>query len=213
MECKNSPKGNLHCWSGKQPKIKQHICNGEISKMRRYFQGGRGFFSVPLNYVFMNIWLLVKPSLLMAVWPEKVLNPVDGHEGSDCQLAAVDGSLCDLGWILKQASCSALSLLFLVFIPLFRGCSCLLGVLGLCVACAALRVRAVAFSPPRPSRFGARARGRQCRSTWTRVRRLRSCSVRTYLPFSVCDLPAPGTEWCPASQGGCLTPGPLGSPW
>lgn len=146
----------------------------------------------------------------MAVGPEKVLNPVDGHEGSDCRLAAVDGSVCGLGLILKQASCSALSLLlFLVFIPLFCDCSCLLAVLGLCVAWAALGVRAVAFSPPwllLPWSTGAWACGRQRRSTWTSVHRLRSCGVRTYLLFTVCDLPAPGTEWCPCIARRMLNP-------
>lgn len=152
----------------------------------------------------------------MAVGPEKVLNPVDGHEGSDCQLAAADGPLCGLGLILRQASSSALSLLlFLIFIPLFRDCSCLLAVLGLCVAWAALRVRAVAFSPPRLLSLwstGAWARGRQRRSTWPRF----VGSAAAVLGLT-CSSPCAifllqGLNGVPALQGGCLTPGPLGSP-
>ena len=146
----------------------------------------------------------------MAVGPEKELNPVDGHGGSDCQLAAVDGSLCGLGLILKQASSSALSLLlFLVFIPLFRDCSCLLAVLVFVLP--GLRPSHRCGS----SRFGAWARGRAGVSV--AARGLRFTGSAAAVLGLTCSSPCAifllqGLNGVPASQGGCLTPGPLGSP-
>ena len=111
---------------------------------------------------------------------------------------------------------SALSSFF-VFIHLFCEFSCFLAALGLCVARAVSRsveraaiwVRWVGFSPRRFLSLWSTARGHSgfsSRSTGTPVRRLSSCGARTHLLFSVCDLPAPGIEWCPCIARQILNP-------
>ena len=109
---------------------------------------------------------------------------------------------------------SALSSFF-VFIHLFCEFSCFLAALGLCVARAvsrsveraALWVRWVGFSPRGFLSLWVRGHaGFSSRSTGTLVRRLSSSGARTSLLFSVCDLPAPGIEWCPCIARQILNP-------
>ena len=197
--------------------------------MRRYFQRERRFFSVPLNYVFMNIWLLVKPSLPMAVGLEKVLNQVDGHKGSDCQLAVVNSSLCGLvfsvrflGWFWSKPS-AKLSLFifriysFILWVLLFPGCPgslCRPGRLSFCWAGCSLGavgglLTAAVSLALEHGRVGMRASAVAARGLWC------TGSVAVVLGltcFSVCVIfLLQGLNGVPALQGRFLTPGPLGS--
>lgn len=178
----------------------------------------------------MNIWLLVKPSLPMAVGPEKVLNQVGGLKGSDCQLAIVNSSLCGLvfsvrcsGWFWSKPSAKRALFVFRIYsfilwVLLFPGCPgslCRPGRLSFCRAgCSlgavgGLLATGVSLALEH-GRVGTRASAVAARGLWCAG----SVAVVLGLPcFSACvTFLLQGLNGVPALQGRLLSPGPLGSP-